>query len=377
MYLKTPIYHSISAIIKDDFWQVVKEEKLQEGDFDVESSMSFESSYWGRPTLREEHRPAAHHLSTVYTESVASSEKVRIMTHEEFAAKHPHPPKPYRVTTKDIDRHHEPAANRQRDSIGDRQKDLKEEEGKVPKHLKRGANDKEMDSFTKMILRIPKDKPFEEVYFTHRLWMFFRDTNETEEDIWKMFHQVREKMRQRITLKKKSGPGKLKKSGPGKFVVPCLIGGIDYHSALCDTGSSVSILPKLMASHLDSLKIEPSEDSFIFVDCSQRNLGGIIRNLELQIGAVCDMQTNKLCMTLIEPTVYYDPVRVFKQQTGYMEIGDDPGFIAVCYCDHGAEVKLQNEASIDTQPEVSIDEKSEATSTNHWKHRSTVALKMS
>ena len=81
-----------------------------------------------------------------------------------------------------------------------------------------------MDSFTKMILRIPKDKPFEEVYFTHRLWMFFRDTNETEEDIRRMFHQVREKMRPRITLKKKSDPV--------KFVVPCLIGGIDYHSAL-------------------------------------------------------------------------------------------------------------------------------------------------
>ncbi|KAF3485582.1 hypothetical protein F2Q69_00052905 [Brassica cretica] len=50
-----------------------------------------------------------------------------------------------------------------------------------------------------------------------------------------MFHQVREKMRQRITLKKKSDPG--------KFVIPCLIGGIDYPSTLCDTGSSVSILP--------------------------------------------------------------------------------------------------------------------------------------
>ena len=67
------------------------------------------------------------------------------------------------------------------------------------------------------------------------------------------------------------------------------------------------------------------------------------------VGAVCDMQTNKLCMTLIEPTVYYDPVRVFKQQTGYMEIGDDPGFIAVCYCDHGAELESETEASIDTQ----------------------------
>ncbi|KAF3539291.1 hypothetical protein F2Q69_00021749 [Brassica cretica] len=123
-------------------------------------------------------------------------------------------------------------------------------------------------------LRIPLDKPFEEAYFTHRMWMFFRETKETEEDIRRMFHQVREKMRQRITLKKKSDPG--------KFVVLCLIGGIDYPSALCDTRSSVSILPKVMAGL--SLKIEPSEDSFTFVDFSKRNSGGFIGNLEVQIG---------------------------------------------------------------------------------------------
>ncbi|KAF2590434.1 hypothetical protein F2Q70_00039124 [Brassica cretica] len=122
---------------------------------------------------------------------------------------------------------------------------------KVPKHLKRGANDKEMDNFTKRILRNPMDNPFEEAYFTHRLWMFFRETKGTEEDIRRMFHQVREKLRKRITLKKKSDPG--------MFVVPCLIIGIDYPSALCDTGSSVSILPK-------------------------RNFRGIIRNLDMQIG---------------------------------------------------------------------------------------------
>ena len=42
------------------------------------------------------------------------------------------------------------------------------------------------------------------------------------------------------------------------------------------------------------------------------------------VGTVCDMQTNKLCLTRIDPTVNYDPVRVVKQQTRYMEIGDDP-----------------------------------------------------
>ncbi|KAF2556413.1 hypothetical protein F2Q68_00015322 [Brassica cretica] len=40
-----------------------------------------------------------------------------------------------------------------------------------------------------------------------------------------------------------------------------------------------------------------------------------------------------------------------------MEIGDDPGFIAVFYCDHEAEVKSEAEASIITEPKASIDEK--------------------
>ena len=48
-------YH-MNAIIEDDFWQVVKEEKLQEGDFDVESSMSFGGSQWCRPTPIDENR---------------------------------------------------------------------------------------------------------------------------------------------------------------------------------------------------------------------------------------------------------------------------------------------------------------------------------
>ena len=115
---------------------------------------------------------------------------------------------------------------------------------------------------------------------------------------------------------------------------------------LCDTGSSISILPKVMADHL-GLKIEPSEDSFIFVDYSTRNLGGIIRNIEVQIGnaivpvdfyvvdnklnrnhcvllgrtfkanvgAVCNLQTNQLCLALINPDVYYDQVIIVKPQT--------------------------------------------------------------
>ncbi|KAF2556048.1 hypothetical protein F2Q68_00016585 [Brassica cretica] len=53
--------------------------------------------------------------------------------------------------------------------------------------IDRGANEKEKESFRKRVFRIPLDKPFDEAYYTHRLWMFFRETRETEEDIRKMF----------------------------------------------------------------------------------------------------------------------------------------------------------------------------------------------
>ena len=92
--------HHVNVIIDDDFWQVVKHEKLQEGDFEVESSMSFGGSRWCRSTPDFEHRStdynhhrstaSTEHPSTTPTESTASCNAVRIMTHEEFAARHPH-----------------------------------------------------------------------------------------------------------------------------------------------------------------------------------------------------------------------------------------------------------------------------------------------
>ncbi|KAF3566218.1 hypothetical protein DY000_02014954 [Brassica cretica] len=94
---------------------------------------------------------------------------------------------------------------------------LRKRKGKVAKHLKRAANEKEMESFQKRVFRIPLEKPFEEAYFTHRLWMLFRVTRETEEDSKRMFCEARDKIKNRITLKKKSDLG--------KFAVPCTVKG--------------------------------------------------------------------------------------------------------------------------------------------------------
>ena len=78
--------------------------------------------------------------------------------------------------------------------------------------------------------------------------MFFRETREKEEDIRRMFYVAREKMRMRITLKKKSDPE--------QFAIPCTVKGIEFPHALCDTGASVSILTSVMTDHL-GLQVEP------------------------------------------------------------------------------------------------------------------------
>ncbi|KAL0753083.1 hypothetical protein Bca101_090751 [Brassica carinata] len=98
---------------------------------------------------------------------------------------------------------------------------------KVAKNLKREASEKDKESFRKRVFGIPLDKPIDEAYFIHRLWMFFRETREIGEDIRRMFCEAREQMRKRVTLKKKSDPG--------QFAIPCTVKGIEFPHALCDT----------------------------------------------------------------------------------------------------------------------------------------------
>ncbi|KAF2551777.1 hypothetical protein F2Q68_00035221 [Brassica cretica] len=102
-------------------------EKLGEGDFKVESSMSFGGSQWCRPMSMDAHRSTdqdedrstdySRNRSTSSAESTVECNAVRIMTHEEFAEKHPHPPSPFYVK---IDRPHELDIDRQKETDIDR-----------------------------------------------------------------------------------------------------------------------------------------------------------------------------------------------------------------------------------------------------------------
>ncbi|KAF3542373.1 hypothetical protein DY000_02008273 [Brassica cretica] len=173
--------------------------------------------------------------------------------------------------------------------------------------------------------------------------MFFREIRDKEEDIKRIFCEAREKMRKKVTLKKKSDPG--------QYTIPCTV--------------------------------ETSNELFIFVDCSQRNSGAIVRDLEVQIGnalvsvdfhvldiklnwnsslllgraflstvgAVCNLQTNQLCLTLIDPNAHYNHIPVEKPHTTSRRI-NYPGIIAACH--YGMEYETEYSASIETHTATSI-----------------------
>ncbi|KAF2531854.1 hypothetical protein F2Q70_00030268 [Brassica cretica] len=108
--------HHVNSIIDDDFWKVVRNEKLEEGYFEIESSMNHDEDRW---TDYSSHRSTSSAKST-------ECNAVQILTHEEFVAKHPHPPSPFyekidrsvepiidRHSEFDVDRHNTPPIDRQ------------------------------------------------------------------------------------------------------------------------------------------------------------------------------------------------------------------------------------------------------------------------
>ncbi|KAG5378207.1 hypothetical protein IGI04_026049, partial [Brassica rapa subsp. trilocularis] len=217
-----------------------------------------------------QHTDYSRHRLTSSAESTECN-AVRILTHEEFAAKHPHPPSPFYDK---INRSVKPTNDRQSESNVDRH-NTPPIDRRAP--LTYQVRLPSIDNNYINALRPPpkplasppepKPNPFnsspepvqEEQEIEGR-----RERKVTEEDIRRMFHQVREKMKHMITL--------TKKSDPEKFAIPCVVKGVEFPHSMCNTGASVSILPRIMADQL-GLAIEPSTESFTFVDLSEKRSG--------------------------------------------------------------------------------------------------------
>ncbi|KAF3508700.1 hypothetical protein F2Q69_00006179 [Brassica cretica] len=250
----------------DDFWQVVKHEKLGEGDYELESSMSFDGSQWYRPMSMYTHRSIDHDEDRSTDYSTLNIDRRHLLNRlwsvrETDIDRPPSPPidrrapLTYRVRLPSIDNNRinalrpppkplanppEPTTNpshttpepmRVDEETGGRR--LRKRKEKIPKNLKREANEKEMNGFI-------RESSESQV------------TKETEEDIRKMFHYVREMMKLRITLKKKSDSG--------KFAIPCVVKAC-HCGAEYETEYSESIDTHI-ASSIDSNESPTTDDHY-------------------------------------------------------------------------------------------------------------------
>ncbi|CAA7034553.1 unnamed protein product [Microthlaspi erraticum] len=75
-----------------------------------------------------------------------------------------------------------------------------------------------------------------------------------------------------------------KREDPVKFIFPCTINGIDFIESLCDTGSTVNLMSKIIARKLGIVEMEPPGKMLKFADASSTTPCGFVRDLEMQIG---------------------------------------------------------------------------------------------
>ncbi|KAF2578681.1 hypothetical protein F2Q68_00004525 [Brassica cretica] len=142
-------------------------------------------------------------------------------------------------------------------------------------------------------------------------------------------------MRMMITLKKKSYPG--------QFAIPCTVKDIETqeHQSASYLGlwQTIWVCRWSLRMNCSLLWIVPrgTHEELAFLST---------------VGEVCNLQTNQLCLTLIDLNAHYDPIQVKTPQTISRRI-NDPGIIAACHC--GAEYETEYSASVETHTATSID----------------------
>ncbi|KAF3609984.1 hypothetical protein DY000_02049245 [Brassica cretica] len=224
--------------------------------------MSFGGSHWCRSRPDIEHRStdfdqnrstySPEHRSMTPTESTASCNAVRILTHEEFTTRHLHPPNPVYVK---IDRHSNTAIDVARlNALRPQPKPSDNSPEATSAHSDDAADPMEVD-------RVPMGRALR---------------------------------KRKEKLRTSGGIVRDLEVQIGNALVP-----VDFHVLDIKLNWNSSLL-----------------------------LG---RAFSPIVGAVCNMQTNQLCLTLIDPHIHYNPIPVKKPQTSSRGI-DDLKLIATRHC---------------------------------------------
>ena len=81
---------------------------------------------------------------------------------------------------------------------------------------------------------------------------------------------------------KKELPEKMK--DPGIFTIPCIIGGVEFQKALCDSGANINLIPLSVAKKLSLGEIIPTTITLQMADRSMVRLEGVLEDMLVTVG---------------------------------------------------------------------------------------------
>ena len=81
---------------------------------------------------------------------------------------------------------------------------------------------------------------------------------------------------------KKTLPEKMK--DPGSFTIPCVIGEFEFQKALCDSGSSINLMPLSVAKKLSLGELTPTTITLQMADITMAKPEGVIEDVLVKVG---------------------------------------------------------------------------------------------
>ena len=80
----------------------------------------------------------------------------------------------------------------------------------------------------------------------------------------------------------KNLPEKMK--DPGSFTIPCIIGGVEFQKALCDSGASINLMPLFVAKKLSLGELTPTTVTLQMADRTMAKPEGVIEDVLVKVG---------------------------------------------------------------------------------------------
>ena len=76
----------------------------------------------------------------------------------------------------------------------------------------------------------------------------------------------------------------MKMQDPGSFTIPCTIGKVEFKKALCDSGTSINMMPLSVVKRLSLGELTPTNMTTQMADRTMAQLEGVLEDVLIKVG---------------------------------------------------------------------------------------------